>query len=127
MSHLHRYLESAAERFGDQIAILEPEGGAVTYRQLNELADRVRNREALEPLLDDQFAQHKANYWLDQLRDARIPCGPVNSLPEILVDEHFTQRGGVVEIDGVTYRLVTASVSVNCPIARDRDVVDLLV
>jgi crotonobetainyl-CoA:carnitine CoA-transferase CaiB-like acyl-CoA transferase len=62
-------------------------------------ADRVRNREELEPLLDAHFAQHEAGYWLERLRDARIPCGQVNSLPEILDDAHFLHRGGVVEID----------------------------
>jgi len=62
-------------------------------------ADRVRNRQQLEPILDDQFAQHEAQYWLEKLREARIPCGPVNSLSEILSDDHFRQRGGVVDID----------------------------
>ncbi len=62
-------------------------------------ADRVRNRGHLEPILDDHFALHDAQYWLERLREARIPCGPVNSLPEILSDDHFRQRGGVVDID----------------------------
>ena len=62
-------------------------------------ADRVRNRDELEPLLDAHFAQHEAGYWLERLRDARIPCGRVNSLPEILDDAHFRQRGGSVDID----------------------------
>jgi formyl-CoA transferase/CoA:oxalate CoA-transferase len=62
-------------------------------------ADRVRNRDELEPILDDHFSQHEAGYWLERLRDARIPCGQVNSLPEILDDAHFRHRGGVVELD----------------------------
>ncbi len=61
-------------------------------------ADRVLNRELLEPILDDHFVQKEAHYWLAKLREARIPCGPVNSLADVLADEHFQARGGVVEI-----------------------------
>lgn len=61
-------------------------------------ADRVRNRDELEPILDAHFAQRDADDWLGRLRAARIPCGPVNTLPDILSDEHFLARGGVVEI-----------------------------
>lgn len=61
-------------------------------------ADRVRNRAELEPILEAHFFQQDADYWLKRLTAARIPCGPVNSLPEILVDGHFLARGGVVEI-----------------------------
>ncbi len=62
-------------------------------------ADRVRNRDELEPLLDAHFAQHEAGYWLERLREARIPCGQVNTLAEILADEHFRRRGGIVEME----------------------------
>jgi crotonobetainyl-CoA:carnitine CoA-transferase CaiB-like acyl-CoA transferase len=61
-------------------------------------ADRVRNRADLEPILDEQFARRDAAEWLEQLEAARIPCGPVNSLADILSDEHFLARGGVAEL-----------------------------
>ena len=62
-------------------------------------ADRVRNRSLLEPILDDYFVKRDAAEWLNRLRAARIPCGPVNSLPDILSDKHFLSRGGVLEMD----------------------------
>lgn len=62
-------------------------------------ADRVRHRAKLEPILDAHFRQHSAEYWLERLRQARIPCGPVNTLPDILNDEHFLARGGVIEMN----------------------------
>lgn len=62
-------------------------------------ADRVRNRHQLEPILDEHFAGQDAAEWLARLQAARIPCGPVNTLPEILADPHFLARGGVVEMD----------------------------
>jgi crotonobetainyl-CoA:carnitine CoA-transferase CaiB-like acyl-CoA transferase len=61
--------------------------------------DRVANRDILEPILEEILAQRDAADWLARLRGARIPCGLVNSLPEILADEHFQARGGVVEMD----------------------------
>ncbi|MCI0398158.1 MAG: CoA transferase [Chloroflexi bacterium] len=61
-------------------------------------ADRVRNRAELEPILDEHFAQGEAAEWLARLHEARIPCGPVNGLPDVLADEQFLARGGVVEL-----------------------------
>lgn len=61
-------------------------------------ADRVRNRGELEPILDEHFAQRDADAWLEKLREARIPCGPVNTLPDILSDAHFQARGGLLEM-----------------------------
>jgi formyl-CoA transferase/CoA:oxalate CoA-transferase len=62
-------------------------------------ANRVRNRTLLEPILEEHFAKKDAAEWLNRLRDARIPCGPVNSLPDILSDEQFLSRGGVLKMD----------------------------
>jgi formyl-CoA transferase/CoA:oxalate CoA-transferase len=62
-------------------------------------ADRVTNRGTLEPILDAHFAQRDADEWLKRLKDARIPCGPVNSLADILSDEHFLAREGLIQMD----------------------------
>jgi formyl-CoA transferase/CoA:oxalate CoA-transferase len=62
-------------------------------------ADRVSNRNLLEPILEEHFAKKDAAEWLNRLRAARIPCGPVNSLPDILSDEQFLSRGGVLKMD----------------------------
>ena len=61
--------------------------------------DRVQNRHLLEPILDEHFAARDAAEWLEKLKAVRVPCGPVNSLPEILNDEHYLARGGVVEME----------------------------
>ncbi|MEW5988799.1 MAG: CoA transferase [Chloroflexota bacterium] len=60
--------------------------------------DRVRNRAFLEPMLDDHLGQRTAAEWLARLEAARIPCGLVNSLPELVEDEHFLARGGLAEL-----------------------------
>lgn len=65
-------------------------------------ADRVRNRDQLEPILDELFLLMDADSWLERLRAERIPCGAVNSLPELLEDAHFQARNGLVEMDHPT-------------------------
>ncbi|MEM7621378.1 MAG: CaiB/BaiF CoA-transferase family protein [Pseudomonadota bacterium] len=44
--------------------------------------DRVRNRSELLPLLNDLTAKQTAEYWLTQLEDNHIPCGPINNLQD---------------------------------------------
>lgn len=41
---LHRYLDDAVHRWPDNVAVQEPEGGSITYRELGELSDRLRDR-----------------------------------------------------------------------------------
>jgi itaconate CoA-transferase len=45
---------------------------------------RVTHRAELEPLLEEIFAARPASVWLDRLRAARIPCGSVNDLGEVM-------------------------------------------
>lgn len=61
-------------------------------------ANRVRNRAQLEPILDTHFATESADYWLQRLRDQRVPCGAVNQLSDILSDEHLMAREGIVDM-----------------------------
>lgn len=61
--------------------------------------ERVENRHILEPILEEHFAREDAAVWLEKLTAVRVPCGPVNSLPDILNDEHFLARGGVIEME----------------------------
>jgi crotonobetainyl-CoA:carnitine CoA-transferase CaiB-like acyl-CoA transferase len=61
-------------------------------------ADRVRHRDELEPILEAHFASRPAAEWLARLEAARVPCGPVNTLAEVLADDHFLARGGLAEL-----------------------------
>lgn len=61
-------------------------------------ADRLRHRSELVPLLEQILAERDADYWLEQLRAADIPCGPINEVDEILNDPHIHARGMIVEL-----------------------------
>jgi formyl-CoA transferase/CoA:oxalate CoA-transferase len=76
-------------------------------------ADRVRHRSELEPILEETLARRDAAEWLGRLQAARIPSGPVNSLAEILADDHFRQRGAIVEM---THPLVGSFQALASPI-----------
>lgn len=41
---LHQYLDDAVRRWPENLAIKEPEGGSITYRELGDLSDRLRDR-----------------------------------------------------------------------------------
>ena len=41
VANLCGYLEASAERFPDRVAVVDPDGSSVTYRELNDGADRI--------------------------------------------------------------------------------------
>ena len=45
---------------------------------------RVRFRELLIPALADHFRQYATDEWIERLRAAGVPCGPVNDIPTAL-------------------------------------------
>jgi formyl-CoA transferase/CoA:oxalate CoA-transferase len=62
-------------------------------------SDRIKNRLELIALLENIFAQQDAEYWLEKIRAAEIPCGPINALDEALNDPHIQHRGLIVEME----------------------------
>ena len=69
-------------------------------------AGRLRHRAELVPLLEQIFCQRDAEYWLERLRAADIPCGPINEVDEILNDPQVLARGMIVELEHSTAGLV---------------------
>ena len=50
--------------------------------------DRVANREDLVAILQEEFAKKTADEWVEEVRGAGVPIGPVNTLAEVFSDEH---------------------------------------
>jgi crotonobetainyl-CoA:carnitine CoA-transferase CaiB-like acyl-CoA transferase len=61
--------------------------------------DRVVNRGALDPLIVTALAADSVAGWIDRLRAAGIPCGPINTVTQALADPHAAARGMVVEME----------------------------
>jgi itaconate CoA-transferase len=59
---------------------------------------RVEHRDLLEPVLEELFATLSAREWLDLLETARIPCGAVNDVPEVVAHPQLAHNRLVVEV-----------------------------
>ncbi len=62
----------------------------------------------IDALIGKAMRQHDNAYWLERLRAARIPCGPVNNLEQALGDTQVLAREMVVEValkNGETVRM----------------------
>jgi crotonobetainyl-CoA:carnitine CoA-transferase CaiB-like acyl-CoA transferase len=60
---------------------------------------RVANREALISELQREFGGRPADEWADELRAAGVPSGPVNTLADVLADEHLLGSGMLQGLD----------------------------
>lgn len=61
-------------------------------------ADRNRNREILVPLLKDLSRKRTTGEWLGLLR-GQIPCGPVNSVAEALMDPQVSEDNMILDLE----------------------------
>jgi crotonobetainyl-CoA:carnitine CoA-transferase CaiB-like acyl-CoA transferase len=64
--------------------------------------ERVKNREALIEVLNNIFQEKEAQDWLDQIQSAGLPCGPINSVPEVFQHPQRNERGLVQEVQHAT-------------------------
>jgi crotonobetainyl-CoA:carnitine CoA-transferase CaiB-like acyl-CoA transferase len=55
--------------------------------------DRVANREELVALLQEEFSKKTADEWVEEIRGAGVPVGPVNSLADVFSDGHVISSG----------------------------------
>jgi crotonobetainyl-CoA:carnitine CoA-transferase CaiB-like acyl-CoA transferase len=60
---------------------------------------RVEHRGLLEPLLEEAFAARPAGEWLELLAAARIPCGAVNGIPEVMEHPQLAHNALVATVD----------------------------
>lgn len=86
---------------------------------------RVSNRPELVTVLNDVFAARDADEWLPDLREAGVPCGPINTVPDVfdhpqaqardlaLETEHPT--AGPVRLTGFPYKLSQTPAEVRQP------------
>lgn len=55
--------------------------------------ERTRHHAVLEPLLTEVFRTRCRADWLAVLKEAAVPVGPINSIPEIVTDPQVAARG----------------------------------
>jgi crotonobetainyl-CoA:carnitine CoA-transferase CaiB-like acyl-CoA transferase len=62
-------------------------------------AERVRNREALYPILDEITAERPLQDWVDALNARGVPSGPVNTLDRVFADPQIQHRNMQIQMD----------------------------
>lgn len=102
---------------------------------------RYVDREKIDAIINAELGTNTSAYWLERLREVRIPCGPVNDFAQALADPQIRARDMVVEVPlpggtrvpmpGVPMKFSaggTPSFSEPPPLGRDTDAVlgDLL-
>ncbi len=98
---------------------------------------RYADRELIENVINEELIQHSSAYWLDKLRAARIPCGPVNDFAQALTDTQVVARdmvvevplsgGGSVRMPGIPMKFSDSGTpSFNAPPTLGRDTVSVL-
>ncbi len=60
---------------------------------------RVENRKELTAALQEEFSKRPAEEWVAAIREAGVPCGPVNSLADVFSDEHTLGSGILQNIE----------------------------
>ncbi len=66
---------------------------------------RYADRDKIDAIINGELGTNTSAYWLDKLREARIPCGPVNDFAQALSDPQILARDMVVDVplpDGTT-------------------------
>jgi len=61
--------------------------------------DRMAHLGDLEEALNEIFAKHMTQDWLDKLKAAGVPAGPVLNVNEMHADPHTLARGMVVDVE----------------------------
>ncbi len=62
---------------------------------------RVINRERLITAIAEIIAREPVAFWVEKLRAADVPCGPVNDIPTALHSRQAQARAMVQQIDGI--------------------------
>jgi crotonobetainyl-CoA:carnitine CoA-transferase CaiB-like acyl-CoA transferase len=55
--------------------------------------DRVANREELIAILQEEFSKKTVDEWVEEIRGAGVPVGPVNGLADVFSDDHVLSSG----------------------------------
>jgi crotonobetainyl-CoA:carnitine CoA-transferase CaiB-like acyl-CoA transferase len=59
---------------------------------------RMAKKAEIDRVIGAEFEKHSTAHWLSKLREARVPCGPVNNFAQALSDPQVVAREMVVAV-----------------------------
>lgn len=74
---------------------------------------RAQHQTALRETLEAVFKQHDATHWIEQFRQAGVPCAPINTYSQVLADEQVEHMQWVQPVElpnGVSTRTFVSPV-----------------
>jgi glutaryl-CoA transferase len=87
--------------------------------------ERVENRELVDGMIAEALKGDRTASWIEKLRAAGVPCGPINSVAEALGDPHTLARGlvrtvthpaaGELKMVGIPYSFSGTPASIRRP------------
>ena len=87
-------------------------------------AGRVRNNAILMPLIAEILATRDRDHWVRACERVGVPCGPINTIPEVFADEQIKHRGMLIDIAhavaGAVPQVASPMRFKNAPLAHER-------
>jgi crotonobetainyl-CoA:carnitine CoA-transferase CaiB-like acyl-CoA transferase len=87
-------------------------------------AGRVRNNAMLTPLIAELLAARERDHWVRECARVGVPCGPINTVPEVFADEQIKHRGMLIEIAhpvaGAVPQVASPMRFKNAPLSHER-------
>ncbi len=87
------------DKFFESLCRIIGKEDLLSDERFDSLVNRALNKAELYAILDDVFPKKPTKAWLEALREAGIPSGPVNNLADALADPQVRHRNMVVEIE----------------------------
>jgi len=65
-------------------------------------SQRLSNRDALKGILHEIFITRDADEWLAELKETGLPCGPINTIPDVFAHPQAQARNLALEVEHPT-------------------------
>jgi crotonobetainyl-CoA:carnitine CoA-transferase CaiB-like acyl-CoA transferase len=85
-------------QFARTCAVLGSEGLATNPKFLRN-NDRVVHGKEIMAIFAGLFPKKPVAYWLEELEQAGVPCGPVNDFAQVFADKHVRERGMEIKVN----------------------------
>ncbi|MDO9209832.1 MAG: CaiB/BaiF CoA-transferase family protein, partial [Deltaproteobacteria bacterium] len=95
----HIVLAAGEERFWQRLCQVINRPDLLGDERFKDNPSRTRNHDQLEPILKEITQSKKTAEWVAMMDKSDIPCGPVNSIDQVVNDPHTAAREMITEVE----------------------------